>query len=193
MQENSNYERSFAIDFDFIDKLQGEVVLFGFVPDDPLLGGQGVTVASIYNLGTKKHADLRTLGLNPTLIGKLYPYLEREGENARDYLHQHPLILTENEASAIIIGIKRQLPNMLAAKFDLNSDVPFVSIAPCWQTVIASLESQYGDLQKYCPAFWNWVVHQKWDKAITELRDFGDGHSNRRNAEADYILAHCSR
>jgi hypothetical protein len=175
-----------SIDIEFICRLEGDCSLSAYIQSNS--APDGVCVAGDLNLGLVDDIYLRKLGLNPTLIGKLYPYLGRQGIDAHNYLEQFPLTLSKNEIVAINHGNKRLLAKQLAEKFDEESLILFANIPSCWQTVIASIEIQHGDISKTYPAFWRWALNQKWDQALMELRDFGDGHSERRNAEADYIV-----
>ena len=186
MPHDSHIENAYSIDFEFISQLEDDISMVAYVPI-PVSDTTGVKVAPNVDLSALSEADLRKFCLNPTLIGKLYPYIGLRGQEAFSYLNDFPLELSVNELEAINEGRKRQLVNRLADIFDSTSPVPFASIPACWQTVVLSVESQYGDIQKKCPSFWCWVVNQKWDKAIGELRDFGDQQSARRNLEADYI------
>lgn len=188
MANNTQPERPSTINFDFIRELEGGLVLSAYVPD-PENSKSGVTIAAGFDLGTRNDKDLRKLALNATFIGKLYPYLGRQGKEAHNYLGKFPLTISVHEAAAIDSGVKRKLLDSLKRRFNKDSDVPFKSIPPCWQTVIASVEFQYGNLSRRCPTFWQWVVYQKWEKAELELRDFGDKYSSRRIKEADYVIA----
>lgn len=188
MANNLQPKRPSTINFDFIHELEGELVLSAYVPD-PENSKSGVTIAAGFDLGARNVKDLRKLALNATFIGKLYPYLGLKGKGACDYLDEFPLTISVHEAAAIDSGVKRKQLDTLIKRFDKDSELPFNSIPPCWQTVIASVEFQYGNLSKRCPTFWRWVIYQKWAKAEQELRDFGDKYNSRRNKEADYVIA----
>lgn len=181
-------ERLSTINFDFIHELEGGSLLSAYVPD-PENSNSGVTIATGFNLGRRNDKDLRSLALNATFIGKLYPYLGLQGMDAYNYLEEFPLTISVHEAAAIDSGVKLKLLANLMKRYDKDSDVLFRNIPPCWQTVIASVEFQYGNLSMHCPSFWQWVTNQKWEKAELELRDFGDKYSSRRNKEADYVIA----
>lgn len=174
------------IDFEFIHELEGGSVLLGYVPD-PKNSQSGVTIAAGFDLGARNDKDLRKLELNATLIGKLYPYLGRKGNDALAYLAEFPLILSEHEAAAIDTNVKVQMTKRLIKRFNADSIAPFHKIPDSWQTVIASVEFQYGNLSARCPTFWKWATLHKWDEAILELRNFGDSYPSRRNREADYV------
>jgi hypothetical protein len=179
----------FSIDFVFISRLEYEdshefTVSVGDTPNS------GVIIGPEFDLGASNETELRDFGLNPTLIGKLYPYLGLKGHDASSYLAKLPLQLTLNELAHINAGLKRHLVKELALQYDAHSGFAFADIPACWQTVILSLESQHFGLQNKFPLFWSFIVNQEWDKALVELRDFGDSFDKRRNLEADYIVLH---
>lgn len=184
-QQNQHFEH--AIDFDFIGKLEGGRILNGYVPD-PKNSKSGVTIATGFDLGARNDRDLRKIGLNPTLIGKLYPYLGRQSTSAYEYLQQHPLQVTDNEAKTIDFGVKSLLIEKLIGRYDEASLLAFCSLPACWQTVIASVEFQYGSIKKACPTFWRYVIDQRWNDAIDELNAFGDNYGSRRRQEAEYAI-----
>ena len=192
MVDNLQAKRPLAIDFDFIHQLEGGSLLLGYV-SKPDSSKNGVKIAAGFDLGGKNPNDLRMLGLNATLVGKLYPYLGRQGLDAQAYVMKFPLTISVHEAAAINSGVALKLAGRLTEGFNADSAISFNDLPSCWQTVIASIEFQHGNLSRYCPVFWNWVVHQKWDKALLELKDFGDQNSRRRDKEADYIVAHSKR
>lgn len=176
-----------AIDFEFIGKLEGGCILKGYVPDHKN-SKSGVTIATGFDLGARNERDLRKIGLSAVLIGKLYPYLGRKSTNAYEYLQQHPLNISENEGKIIDIGVKSQLIEKLVVRYNEDSPLAFNDLPACWQTVIASVEFQYGSIRKACPKFWIYVTHQQWDTAINELMDFGDSYPSRRRQEAEYAI-----
>jgi hypothetical protein len=70
---------------------------------------------------------------------------------ASHYLKQHPLSISDVDAQSINASVKSRLVESLMYKYD--SDVSFTAIPSRWQTVIASVEFQYGSLQKNVPHF----------------------------------------
>jgi len=191
MIDISTISQHIDVDFAFIKTLEEPSILHAYVPD---AGNSqcGVTIASGCDLAQLSLQDLRKFSLNPTLIGKLYPYLGLKGGEALSYLQNFPLQISENESLAIDTGYKTQMLEQLCKRFDEASASTFSSIPPPWQTVIASIESQYGNLQKSCPNFWTLVTSQSWQDALYELRNFGDNYAKRRNLEADYVEQHLS-
>ena len=173
------------IDFDFISTFEGGSRNTGYVPDAEK-SKSGVTIGVGFDLGARNVNDLRALNLDKALVELLTPYLGLQGQSALRYLEQHPLTITDADADAINVSVKSGLIDSLVAKYDADAGVSFASIPAKWQTVIASVEFQYGSVQKKCPSFWRCVTKQHWSEAIAELRDFDDRYKTRRNKEADY-------
>ncbi len=69
-------------------------------------------------------------------------------------------------------GIIRQV----AARYDAASDgVRFADLPAEAQTVIADIAIQFGpNLDRATPRFWRFVTTGDWEKALAELRHFGD-------------------
>lgn len=181
--------KNHSIDFDFISNCEGGSLNQGYVPD-AANSKSGVTIAIGFDLGARNVNDLLRLKLEPALIELLRPYLGLQGMQAAQYLQQHPLNISDADAKAINLAVKSKLIASLVAKYDGDADVSFATIPSQWQTVIASVEFQYGSLQNKCPGFWSCVTQQNWQEAIGELRDFGDSYPTRRNKEADYVEQH---
>jgi UDP-3-O-acyl-N-acetylglucosamine deacetylase len=177
------------INFDFISTFEGGSLNKGYVPD-AAKSKSGVTIAVGFDLGARNVNDLRALNLDNALVDLLTPYLGLQGRSALRYVEQHPLIIADADATSINVSVKSVLIDLLVAKYDADAGVSFSSIPAKWQTVIASVEFQYGSVQKKCPSFWRCVIKQNWHEAIAELRDFGDRYRTRRNKEADYVEQH---
>ena len=174
------------IDFNFISTFEGGSLNKGYVPDAQN-SKSGVTLAIGFDLGARNANDLLALALDTKLIDLLSPYLGLQGRQALHYLQDHPLSISDTNATAINLAVKHKLLGSLITKYDASGQVPFAAIPARWQTVIASVEFQYGSLQKKCPSFWRCVSQQNWPGAIAELRGFGDRYPTRRNKEADYV------
>ena len=181
----SSEVQNHSINFDFISTFEGGSLNKGYVPD-AANSKSGVTIAVGFDLGARNLNDLRALELAPSLVNLLSAYLGLQGMQALRYLEQHPLLITDANAKAINSAVKRGLIESLIAKYNADASESFASIPSRWQTVIASVEFQYGSLQKKCPSFWRCVTKPDWQEAIVELRDFGDRYKTRRNKEADY-------
>jgi hypothetical protein len=184
---NNIYSNNKAdIDFKFIHQLEGGSLTRGYVPDVNN-SKSGVTIGAGFDLGARNVNDLEKLGLDSNLIAKLYPYLGLQRHDAVNFLRQHPLEISANDATFIDIQVKQSFIDRLIRKFDAASSVDFRQLPSCWQTVIASVEFQYGSVKSKCPTFWRHVINQSWSDALRELRNFGDRYTSRRYQEADYV------
>ncbi|MFT5276620.1 MAG: hypothetical protein ACI97K_000213 [Glaciecola sp.] len=176
------------IDFTFIHRLEGGSLTKAYVPD--VNNSQsGVTVGAGFDLGARNVNDLKALGLESALIDKLHPYLGLKRLEAAAFLNGQPLEISPEQAEAIDISVKKNIVERLISRFDQVSAIEFCHIPSSWQTVIASVEFQYGSVKTKCPNFWGLVTSHRWNEAQHELRNFDDSYATRRNQEADYIDA----
>ena len=176
------------IDFGFISTLEGGSITEGYVPD-PDNSKSGVTIATGFDLGCRNQTDLVDLGLPENIVAAFTPYLGLQGRTALDKLKSTPLALHQVECQYIDFCVKKSTTNGVITEYNNNSQTEFTSLPAEWQTVIASVSFQYGSLKTRCPTFFGYVVNRQWDKAIAELRNFGDRYSSRRNKEADLVSA----
>lgn len=176
--------------FDFLEQVEG-LETAGYVPtedDGTPLGQSGPTIASGFDLGQHSLQDLRAMGMPSHLVGKLKPYLGVQGEAAQELVEDKPLQLTEDEARKINSIVKPRKVDQVRRKFNRATKGPkFEELPPEWRTVISSVAFQHGDLAKKAPNFWKQVTSGQWDKAVDNLRDFGDEFATRRNKEADMV------
>ncbi len=177
---------SLKIDYDFIHSLEGGVILNGYVPE-PENSQSGVTISVGFDLGARNLSDLNRLELNHSLIAKLSPYLGKKKHEAERFVRENPLTITTNEANEIYSAVKRKSTDELIIKYNTESTVKFELQPKQAQTVIASVEYQYGSIKLRAPAFWTQVVNQEWQDAHDNLLDFGDAYNTRRRKEAEYL------
>lgn len=175
-----------SIDRVFLSEMQGKPISTGYVPDTPD-PKQGASVACGINLGQTSLQQLKSMNLNPILTGKLYPYLGRTGDEARTYLRNFPLRLSENEVNIIVNEMLTLTIDNLVTKYNKVAQNSFQSLPSEWQTVIASVYLQYEDLPVRFPVFWRYLTEADWSNALAMLRNFDDNYVTRRNTEADYI------
>lgn len=174
-----------AVNMGFIHGLEGGPVLTGYVPD-PDHSQSGVTIASGFDIGARSNHELYQQ-LPPKLAGKLSAYTGLRGQAAQHMLMQFPLVISPDDAVVIDALTGRAVIRLLAQRFDAVSIAPFASLPEPAQTVIASVAFQYGDLSRRCPTFWGCAIHQDWAGMHTELSNFGDRYSSRRQREAAYL------
>ena len=177
----------FAVDFDFIHRLEGRRALKGYVPE-PEISDSGVTIASGVDLGQRDKQSLQRLDITEHLRAKLRPYLGMRKQEAVAFLEHNPLEITEEEAEELDAAVKRLMMGSLISKFDAASPVPFEQLEPQKQTVIASVAFQYGTgLDARTPNFWKQVTTGNWTGALANLRNFGDDYRTRRKTEGDLL------
>ena len=172
------------IDFGFIKELEG-FKLTGYVPKEQgkELGTSGVTIASGFDLGAHNINDLA--GLPEDLIQKFSPYLGLQGKEASNKASS--LKITKEEADVVNAYAANRSVLRLKDRYENTTGESFDSLTPRQQTVMASVNFQYGTLETKTPNFWKQVTTGDWDGAERNLRDFGDKYSSRRNKEADYL------
>lgn len=179
------------VDWDFISEQEGGQYTEGYIPEDEegnVLGESGVTVATGVDLGQRDREELENMGLSEELLDQLDPYLELREEKAQEYLEEHPLTLSEEDADALDEAVHGEIQQLLEENYDEDSNVDFSDLPEEAQTVISDVATQYGpNLEERTPNFWDAVTNQDWDSAYNELRDFEDDYASRRNREADLI------
>jgi hypothetical protein len=184
------------VDMDFISDREGGQQLNAYVPD-PTSSKSGVTVATGVDLGQLSATDLDAMDIPQTLKDQLQPYVGLKQQDAVDYLQQHPLQLSQDDAQALDDAVLKPIINQLQSNFDKDTTGTAFSQLPSEaQTVIASVATQYGANMGYppgpgqsapAPKFWNDVTTGDWNGAVAELRDFGDNYQSRHNIEANLL------
>jgi len=169
------------IDFGFIKKLEGNKTK-GYVPKDKdgVLGDSGVTIASGFDLGQRNAMDLK--GLPEDIVKKFLPYLGLKGEAADTIAST--LKISNKESDIINKFAAEKTVNLLKKRYENVSGKSFEDLTPEQQTVMASVQFQYGNLGTETPNFWRQVTTGDWDSAKKNLLDFGDDYPTRRKKEA---------
>lgn len=174
------------IDYAFIQEQEGALRTDGYMPDVPDdENDSGVTISTGVDLGARNLNDLTRLGLEPTLIRKLSPYLGKKLGVARTYLAKHPLKISSKEAKALYKAVKKESTALLLKNYnrDSKNSLHFYCLPREAQTVVASLYYQYqGKLIKYNA--WRQMCKQDWKELHKNLLNFGDAYPSRRKREA---------
>ena len=181
---------SFEVDYAFLSKLEGGCRTGGYIPDLER-SKSGVTVATGFDLGARNEDDLRRLGIQGALLGKLAPYLGLKKHEAAKKLEKSPLSISTTECLHIDRVVKTHYLAQLATRYNAairSGTGKFEDLKPEFQTVITSVSFQYGlGLARSAPKFWEAVVGQDWKLAVKILRNFQDQYPTRRNKEADLM------
>ncbi len=186
-----------SIDTNFISRQEG-FRLDGYVPD-PVFSRSGVTVGTGVDIGQLSVADIEALGIPQELKQKLKPYAGLIRQDAVYFLNNHPLHLTEDEASILDEVITQKTIDELTHRYNAAAfGKSFSELPPEARTVIADIAYQYGsNLAQRMPNFWSDVTEGRWNIVVQKLRNFGDRYPTRRNllqrgidsaALGDYIV-----
>lgn len=179
-----------AVDLNFLKGVEG-FKTDGYIPkkkDGTVLGQSGVTIASGFDLGQHTAKEIQEL-VGPELAKKLVPYAGLKLDQADKFLAANPLKLTRAEADQVNAAVKPAKIKAVATEYEKATGKVFGNLPPEWQTVIASVAFQYGDLPRKTPNFWRQITTEDWQGAYENLRKFGDDYGERRNQEAD-LVAH---
>ncbi|MFN7854172.1 MAG: pesticin C-terminus-like muramidase, partial [Dolichospermum sp.] len=162
----------------------------GYVPKDKdgkAIENSGVTVGTGIDLGQTNEAGIDALNIPQELKDKLKPYTGKTKQDAIDYLKDHPLTLSKEEVASLDNVVINKVTDNLIKKYNADSKIPFNELPSEAQTVIYSVEHQYGNAKTKTPNFWKQVTEQRWDDAVKNLENFGDKYPTRRNKEADLL------
>lgn len=183
------------IDWDFIGQLEGAGKLDGYVP---AAGQSGVTIATGFDIGARNASDLALLfGAGSALYKAFLPYAGLKRVAATAALAKQNLKITTEQSTQVNQVVKAKVVSKLITRYDLavaskRSGMPwlrgFAQLPREAQTVIASVEFQYGSIQSGAPNFWAQVTDQDWSAAYDNLKSFGDAYKTRRGKEAAYLL-----
>lgn len=175
------------IDFTFIEQLEGNTCQ-GYVPDLQH-SHSGVTIGCGFDLGQRSELEIKQ-AFSLELARKLLPYTELIRHGALHALKQLPLTITQDQVIEINEYCKKSALIKLQKQWQQSSSIfAFDELANECQTVIASVAFQYGNLARRTPIFWRQVTAAKWFDALSNLRDFGDHYTSRRNKEADLLAS----
>jgi LysM repeat protein len=176
-----------SIDPNFIRGQEG-FRLDGYVPD-PVFSRSGVTIGTGVDIGQLSVADIEALAIPQELKQKLQPYAGLIRQDAVRFLNNHPLHLTEDEASILDEVVTQKTIDELTHRYNAAAfGKSFSELPPEARTVIADIAYQYGpNLAQRMPNFWSDVTEGRWESVIQKLRNFGDRYPTRRSAEADLL------
>lgn len=179
------------IDYKFLSDLEGGSKTQGYVPAAGV-SKSGVTIATGFDLGQRKDADLTKLGLNIALVTKLKPYLGKKSKDAVEYLKKAPLTITAEQSKSIDKAVKASHVTSLKTKYFSSAHntakKAFFDLPAEAQTVIASVSFQYGvNLNTAAPKFWKVASAQDWKESVKVLKAFGDAYPTRRKKEATLL------
>jgi hypothetical protein len=180
------------IDHDFMDEVEGHS-LYGKVPsyNKKPLDKSGVTISRGLDLGHHTIESLQSMGLDEQLIKRFKPYLGLKGIAAEQALKKKPLIIEQHDSEDIKHKAGAYYVNSVARQFEKKAEemgkpMEFFDLTPAQQTVLYSVNYQYGSLSR-TPKFFTMAAEGNWKGVHKELLNFGDKYTTRRGKEADLL------
>tara|TARA_Y100000310_G_scaffold191166_1_gene191181 strand:+ start:4588 stop:5403 length:816 start_codon:yes stop_codon:yes gene_type:complete len=182
-----------SIDWDFIAREEGAAVRAFYVPEAEDEGPiqSGITIASGFDIGQHNANEVRQLFRGHTnIVNALVPFVNVTGQAARNLLAQRrPADLNGTQIQTIDTIVNADRSEDVVSTFDTDNQIEeidtFNELPPEFQTVIASVTFQYGNIRTETPNFYRQVMTGRWDDVLRNLRNFRDGFPSRRNREAD--------
>ena len=186
-------KKSDQINWEFIGELEGKGLETGYVPTDnngKIIGTSGVTIATGVDLGTKDRNFFNDMDVSEEIITKLEPFFNLKGADA--LLQAEKLQLSASEVKELDTAIKKKYSKDIINQYEKDSGKNFEDLTSEQQTVITSVAFQHGLKQTTSYNFWDQVITDDWNGAITNLRDWdGTGKPSqtqiRRDKEADLL------
>jgi hypothetical protein len=189
---DNSFAVGYQVNWSVIEKLEGGIKTKGYTINNS--NKSGVTVGAGVDLGQHSLAELQKLGIDKATLNAVAPYLGKTGIDAINFLKDHPLDLTRQQAQNLTFALQSDILKTVAQNFDRDSNVDFKNLPSEIQTAIASVAFQYGPyLAKSAPNFWSFVTSGNYFGAVNELRHFNDVHQNRHDDEADYFMKGISK
>lgn len=177
------------IDLDFLRGEEG-FSLGGIVPmtsEGTPHPNSGPTFGTGIDMTQQSAQSLIAAGVEPSTVEQLGPLLGKglKGEDAMAAIQKYNIQLNQAQADQMDRAIINRDTERLASQFSKASGREFDDLPREMQTVLASVGHQYGDLPGRTPNFWKQMTKGEHDKALKNLRNFGDDFPSRRNREAD--------
>ena len=170
------------IDWKFIGELEGDSI-YGSVPTE----NSGVTRGMGFDLKEKDTNFLSVkMGLSDSLVEKLTPYIGMSGTNAKKFLEDNPLILTDQERMLINERSKAKYTADIINQYETKTGRVFSELSGKQQTVVASIGYQYGNFDR-TPTFLKHLTNNDWNGVTSELLNFKDDFTTRRHTEEHYL------
>lgn len=175
------------INHEFLRELEG-FTTSPFVPSDSSgnpLGKSGSTIGTGIDLAHQSATGLRAAGVDEQTITMLQPFFGVRGKKAQRLIKSHPLQLKEAQLKALDDAVMNRDTQSMSDKFNAVSPRKFEDLPPAFQTVLTSVNHQFGTNALADMNFWKQMTGGQFDAALENLRDFGDNFPTRRNKEAD--------
>ncbi len=129
----------------------------------PPAKGSGVTVGTGIDLGQRSLSELKELDLPESLLEKVSPYLGKKDSDAREYLKNNPLKLSQEEADALDSAVSNKISSEVSAKYQKATGQDLSSLPEEARTVLESVAYNFGpNLDTKLPSLWKHVINGDW-------------------------------
>jgi len=163
-------------------------ILVGHIPqnaDGSIMGDSGITFSTGLDLGKQTVGSLRNLNLNENLIKKLEPFLGKTGQEAKDFLKDNNIEITQDEFDEIdrklfvfeFDNLQDLWDSKLIKGMDPEGTTRWIDLTPNQRTVIQSVLRQYGT--SGAPTFIEHASRSDWENVIDELENFVNPESGK--------------
>lgn len=194
----------------FLATVEGKQQTQGYIPCDLVGGGtanytggpnperyvpmgiSGVTVGTGVDLGQTDAATLASIGVSPSTVNSLRPYLCQSGPAAVTVLHRLPLFVSHEVAEELDAAMHSHHINIAQARYDKNAGAGAFAALP-WQAQAAITSIIYqrgpGSIRKFTNT-WAALVRRDWPDAARRLMngDLWERYQSRRAAEGRLLL-----
>jgi hypothetical protein len=183
------------IDYKVIATLEGGQKLKAYIPNNngKVIGKSGVTVATGVDLGQHRKSAMMKWDIPKSLRNKILPYAGKKKNEALEYLREHPLEITKEEATALDRVLHSNILADLVSWYDRDTKGSrFGELPEEAQTVLFSATYNMGYVPKAAPRFWGKMIEQDWEGASKLLQAWptsSKGLKNRREREGEYLEA----
>jgi hypothetical protein len=158
------------------------------------IGKSGVTIASGFDIGQHNKYDIKRIFSENTILQTKYlPYVEKRKQVAIDYLKNHPVSITEEQAKLTDKLVKDSQVNSLVRvynQYKMPKEFKFQSVGI--QTVVMSIAFQYGVYSSTLIGIWKGLESGDNEKIIKfwEKKAKGPSYIERRESELKYLKQH---
>lgn len=192
-----------GVDLDFVHEQEGLIQVKLDVPSQngKVIGKSGATVGYGVDLGQMNTSEMQRLvddyGLPQELADKLHGYTGKTKEEAQQFLKQHPLTISEDEAIQLTNARYSYTLDQLRDNVNkyFGEAGSFDNLPAPVKTVVFDLSVHHGPafLDK-APRFRSHLIGRDVEGMISELRNYYNNPDkvpkafiNRRNREADHL------
>lgn len=154
------------------------------------MGTSGCTVGVGCDLGQTDARTLRSYGCDADVVQIFMPYYGKRKTAAIDILHERPLTVSDDIATALTIAVHEgYLAQNVRPAYDKASAVKFDVLPRQAQAVVMSVcyQKGVGGVRRDWPKTWRYLTTQDWKAAAYELKHGFAQYKGRRRLEGELL------